>query len=185
MRGGQPRNADGRRARQYRQDGPCGRGEDIALAMALIMAAGVYGVISYTTSRRTQEIGIRMAVGATPGNVLSLIFRQGFLTVAVGLAVGLGAALGCLQFLRSILPWFDSDHTAYIWPAASLVLAAAGIACWIPAWRVTRIDPMSALRHESRLRAIIANRCTIYKLFAPIWTRPPNGCPRAGSNSMF
>ena len=72
--------------------------------LALVMsAAGVYGVISYTTSRRTQEIGIRMAVGATPRNVFALIFRQGFLTVAIGLAVGMGSALACVRSLRSVV----------------------------------------------------------------------------------
>ena len=67
----------------------------VTAGLALVMsAAGVYGVISYTTSRRTQEIGIRVAVGAMPRDVLALIFRQGFLTVAIGLAIGLGIALG-------------------------------------------------------------------------------------------
>ncbi len=116
--------------------------------LALLMsAAGVYGVIAYTTSRRTQEIGIRMAVGATPGRVVSLIFRQSFLTVAVGLALGLGAAWASLRFLRSLLPGLAPDP-ASVWLAAALVTAAAAIACWIPARRATRTDPMSALREE-------------------------------------
>ncbi len=117
--------------------------------LALLMsAAGVYGVISYTTSRRTQEIGIRMAVGATPRNVLSLIFKQSFVTVAAGLAVGLGAALTCLRSLRSVLLGLDSGHPASIWVAAALVAFTAGIACWIPARRATRTDPVAALRQE-------------------------------------
>jgi ABC-type antimicrobial peptide transport system permease subunit len=119
-------------------------------SLALVMSAGgIYGVISYTTSRRTQEIGIRMAVGATPGNVFSLIFRQGFLTVAGGLAAGLGAALICIRFLRSMLLGLESGHhPAYIWTAAALVTITAGIACWVPAWRATRTDAISALRQE-------------------------------------
>ncbi|MBZ5617442.1 MAG: ABC transporter permease [Acidobacteriia bacterium] len=117
------------------------------LAM-LMSAAGVYGVVSYTTSRRTQEIGIRMAVGATPGNVFSLIFRQGFLTVAIGLAVGLAAALVSMRSLRSVLRGLESGHPASIWIATSLVTVAAAIACWIPAGRATRTDPISALRQE-------------------------------------
>jgi putative ABC transport system permease protein len=117
--------------------------------LALVMsAAGVYGVISYTTSRRTQEIGIRMAVGATPGRVFSLIFRQGVLTVAIGLAVGLGAALVSMRLLRSVLLGLDSGHPACFWIPASLVTVTAGIACWIPARRATRTDPVSALRQE-------------------------------------
>jgi len=117
----------------------------LALAMS---AAGVYGVISYSTSRRTQEIGIRMAVGATPAHVFSLIFRQGFLTVSTGLAVGLAAALAAMRFLRTVLLGIESGHPVYSWLAASLVTLTAAIACWIPARRATRTDPISALRHE-------------------------------------
>jgi putative ABC transport system permease protein len=118
-------------------------------SLALILsAAGVYGVISYTTSRRTQEIGIRMAVGATPGDVFSLIFRQGFVTVVVGLAIGLGAAWICIRSLRNVFLGLEFTHPAYLWMAAMLVAIAAGFACWIPALRATKTDPMSALRQE-------------------------------------
>jgi putative ABC transport system permease protein len=118
-------------------------------ALALLMsAAGVYGVISYTTSRRTQEIGIRMAVGATPGNVFSLIFRQGFVTVAIGLAIGLGAAWFCMFFMRSVVAGIEPGHTGFVWMAAALVTGTAGMACWIPARRATGTDPMAALREE-------------------------------------
>lgn len=117
--------------------------------LALVMsAAGVYGVISYTTSRRTAEIGIRMAVGAAPRHVLSLIFRQGFLAVGIGLGVGLGSALVSLRFLGSVLAGLEAGHPASVWIAASLVTVTAGIACWIPARRATRTSPISALRHE-------------------------------------
>ena len=116
--------------------------------LALLMsAAGVYGVISYTTSHRTQEIGIRMALGATPGDVRAMIFRQGFATIAIGLTVGFGAALGVMHALRSFLAGLESGNPAYLWAAASLVTLTAGIACWIPARRATTIDPMCALRH--------------------------------------
>ena len=112
--------------------------------LALIMsAAGVYGVISYTTSRRTQEIGIRMAIGATPGQVFSLIFRQGFRTVALGLAIGLGAALIVIRTLR-----LEPGHSNASWIAATVVAVTAGFACWIPARRATGTDPISALRQE-------------------------------------
>jgi len=118
-------------------------------SLALLMAAaGVYGVISYTTSRRTQEIGIRMALGATPRNVLSLIFRQGFLAVALGLVAGLIAAWVALQSLGSALVGLESAGAGPIWIAAALVTTTATIACWMPAVRATRIDPLRALRHE-------------------------------------
>jgi len=121
----------------------------VTAGLALIMsAAGVYGVISYTTSRRTQEIGIRVAVGAMPWDVLALVFRQGFLTVAIGLGIGLGIAFSAMQSLRSFLPGLESGNPAHIWLAAGLVALTAGIACWIPARRATKVDPMSALRQE-------------------------------------
>jgi ABC-type antimicrobial peptide transport system permease subunit len=117
----------------------------LALAMS---AAGVYGVISYTTARRTKEIGIRMAVGATPGNVFSLIFRQGFFTLAVGLTVGFGAALATIRALRTVLVGIEGGSSGAVWIAAGVVMVTAGVACWIPARRATRTDPMAALREE-------------------------------------
>ncbi len=117
----------------------------LALAMS---AAGVYGVISYTTSRRTQEIGIRMAVGATPGNIFSLIFRQSFRMVAIGLVCGLTAALVAQRLLEGILLWLEPGHSESTWIATALAVVTAAIACWIPARRATRMDPMPALREE-------------------------------------
>ena len=89
-----------------------------------------------------------MAVGATPRHVFSLIFGQGFLTVAIGLAAGMGGALACMRSLRSAVSGLESGHGADLWMAAGLVTVAAGIACWIPARRATRTDPISALRQE-------------------------------------
>lgn len=117
--------------------------------LALVMsAAGVYGVISYATSRRTQEISIRMALGATPRRVHALIFRQGFVMVAMGLVVGLGVTLALMRGLRSVLIGFESADPAHMWIALVLVVLTAGMACWIPARRATRIEPVAALRHE-------------------------------------
>jgi putative ABC transport system permease protein len=121
----------------------------VTASLALIMStAGVYGVISYTTSRRTQEIGVRVAVGAMPRDVLALVFRQGFLTVAIGLAIGLGFALMAMHSLRSFLPGLESANPAELWITTGSVALTAGIACWIPARRAARIDPMCALRQE-------------------------------------
>ncbi|HLN01569.1 MAG TPA: ABC transporter permease [Bryobacteraceae bacterium] len=117
--------------------------------LALILsAAGVYGVMSYITSRRTQEIGIRMALGATPGKVFSLFFRQAFVTVAIGLALGLGAVPISMKFLQGMFLGLEPDHAASAGMATALVTIAAGIACWIPARRATRTDPVAALREE-------------------------------------
>jgi predicted permease len=116
----------------------------LALAMS---AAGVYGVVAYTTSRRTQEIGIRMAVGATPHRIHALIFRQGFLAVAGGLTLGLAVALILLRTLRGWLAGLEANPIQVV-IAIGVVTFAAAIACWIPSRRATRIDPMSALRCE-------------------------------------
>lgn len=117
--------------------------------LGLIMsAAGVYGVVSYNTSRRTQEIGIRVAVGAMPWDILSLVFRQGYLTVIAGLAVGLGIALVTTRSLSSFVPGLEIGNQTHVWVATGFVAITAGIACWLPARRATRIDPMSALRQE-------------------------------------
>ena len=117
--------------------------------LALILsAAGVYGVMSYITSRRTQEIGIRMALGATPGKVFSLFFGQAFVTVAIGLALGLGAVPISMRFLQRMFPGLETGHAAPGGMAAALVTIAAGMACWIPARRATRTDPVAALREE-------------------------------------
>jgi putative ABC transport system permease protein len=116
----------------------------LALAMA---AAGVYGVMAYTTSRRTAELGIRMAVGATPRNIFALIFRDGFATAAVGLVAGAGASVACARYLRGVVAGLD-DGAGYVAIAAALVMVTAALACGIPARRATRTDPVVALREE-------------------------------------
>ncbi len=87
--------------------------------------AGVYGVTTYTTSRRTQEIGVRMALGATPRNVQALVFRQGFLIAAIGLASGLGLALVLIRVLRGVLLGLDSRNAANVWIEVGLVAFAS------------------------------------------------------------
>jgi ABC-type antimicrobial peptide transport system permease subunit len=111
-------------------------------------AAGVYGVVSYTTSRRTMEIGVRMALGATRNHVQFLVFRQGFLAVAAGLAIGLAATMGLMSALRRVVAGLGAAHWLQILVSMSIVSLAAAIACWVPARRATKIDPMSALRAE-------------------------------------
>jgi putative ABC transport system permease protein len=121
----------------------------ITACLALTMAAfGVYGVISYTTSSRTSEFGIRMAVGASPRNILALVLLQNFTTVATGLAIGLALALLWIRFMGELLAGLGSGNPAFIWIAAGLVSVIAGFACLIPARRATRVDPDAALRNE-------------------------------------
>lgn len=117
----------------------------LALAMS---AAGVYGVTAYATSRRTQEIGIRMALGATPRDVHGLVFRQGFGTVAAGLAVGLGATAAAEKALQAWLPGLQGGGAGDAWIACAVVTATAALACWVPARRAMRVEPVEALRAE-------------------------------------
>jgi predicted permease len=117
--------------------------------LALVMAAaGVYGVTAYTTSRRRAEIGIRMALGATPAAVHGLVFRQEMGTVAAGFAIGLAAIAAAEKPLRAWLPGLETSGSASIWIAGAAVAASAALACWIPARRAMRVEPVEALRAE-------------------------------------
>jgi predicted permease len=114
----------------------------------LLSAAGVYGVGSYVTSRRTPEIGVRMALGATPRQIQALIFWQGMRLAALGIAIGLITAAALVRLLRHNLAGLQVDDPALIGMAASLVAGTTAVACWVPAWRATRIDSVAAIRQE-------------------------------------
>jgi putative ABC transport system permease protein len=121
----------------------------IFAALALVLAAvGIYGVMAYAVAQRTREIGVRLALGAQPGDVLSMVLVGGGKLAAFGLVIGLVGSLGVSYLLRSQLYGVSSsDPATYVAVAALLGLVALA-ACYLPARRATRVDPLIALRYE-------------------------------------
>jgi predicted permease len=117
----------------------------LALTLASI---GIYGIMAYTVSRRTNEIGIRLALGAQARQILSMVLGEAFWLAAAGVAAGLGAALFLTRFLRTMLYGLKPNDPATLVCAATLLFAVALLAGWVPARRASRVQPMQALRHE-------------------------------------
>jgi putative ABC transport system permease protein len=117
--------------------------------IALILAAfGIYGVTSFAVAQRTHEIGLRMALGAGPSQVLGLILKEGLIVSGLGVLIGLAGAWGVGKMMRNLLYGLGSvDFTAFSAVAVVLMLAAL-LACYVPARRATQVDPMAALREE-------------------------------------
>jgi hypothetical protein len=114
----------------------------------LLAVVGVYGVISYAVSQRTNEIGIRMALGARSTDVLRLVMRQGLVLVGIGLAAGLALSFGVTRFMRSLLFQIGAADPVTFGAVSLLLIAVALVACYVPARRATRVDPLAALREE-------------------------------------
>ena len=117
------------------------------LAMALA-CLGLYGLLSYEVSRRTREIGIRMALGAPTGSVLQMVLRQGIMLTILGAIVGVGVSLEVMRYMKAMLYNVDARDPVTILVVAVLLVLAALAACYLPARRAMRVDPMIALRYE-------------------------------------
>jgi ABC-type antimicrobial peptide transport system permease subunit len=109
---------------------------------------GLYGLLSYVVARRTREIGIRMALGGQRADILRLIVGQGAWLTVIGGAIGIVAALGVTPWIASMLYGVTPRDPLTFVAVAALLAVVSAAACWIPARRATRVDPMVALRYE-------------------------------------
>jgi putative ABC transport system permease protein len=117
----------------------------LALLLAVI---GLYGLIAYSASRRTREIGIRVALGARRQNILTLILKKGMMLTLIGTVIGLFLSLALTRLLSAMLFQVSPTDFSVFLGVSLLLLATAFIACYIPARRASRIDPITALRYE-------------------------------------
>jgi putative ABC transport system permease protein len=117
--------------------------------LALILAAvGIYGVMSHSVAQRTHELGVRMAIGAQPHHILRLILGQGLVLTLVGIAVGLASSIALTRVLRNLLFEVDATDPLTFVAVPILLTAVTLLACWVPARRATKIDPLVVIRNE-------------------------------------
>ena len=118
------------------------------LVALLLAAIGLYGLLAHEVTRSTREIGIRLALGAVTGQVLGRVVRQGFVLAAVGLAIGAAGSLAVTRLLGSVLFEVKPGDPVTLIGVSLLLMLVAMAACYIPARRASRVDPLVALRHE-------------------------------------
>ena len=114
----------------------------------LLSAVGIYGVMSYSVAQRSHELGVRMALGARSSDVLALVVKQGMTLALAGLGIGLVAAFGLTRIMASLLYGVSATDPLTFSIIALLLGSVALLACYLPARRATRVDPMVALRYE-------------------------------------
>jgi len=140
---------DGLLARSMRQERFTTLLTGLFAALALLLAAvGVYGVMAYTVSQRTREVGIRLAVGATPAQVIRLVLGQGVRVTAGATVIGLAGSLAAARLIRGQLFGVGPADPATFVVVPVVLAAVALLACWLPARRAARVDPVIALRTE-------------------------------------